>query len=71
MNATIGGMNGTKGSGVTVVNGKFGNALNFDGSTNANSYVDFGSGSRTSFDGIFRYPSGSSELGGTVVMVES
>ena len=53
VNATIGGMNGTKGSGVTVVNGKFGNALNFDGSTNANSFVDFGSGSRTSFDGLF------------------
>jgi hypothetical protein len=53
VNATIGGMNGTKGSGVTVVNGKFGNALSFDGSNNANSFVDFGSGSRTNFDGIF------------------
>ena len=50
--ATIGGMNGTKGSGVTVVGGKFGNALNFDGSTNANSVVSFGANSRTNFDGL-------------------
>ena len=38
----IGGINGTKGSGVTVMPGKFGNALKFDGSSNANSKVDFG-----------------------------
>ena len=48
----IGGINGTKGSGVTVA-GKFGNALNFDGSTNANSVVDFGSNSRRGFNGVF------------------
>ena len=40
----IGGINGTKGSGVTVMPGKFGNALKFDGSSNANSKVDFGTG---------------------------
>ena len=53
VNATIGGMNGTKGSGVSVVTGKFGNAIKFDGSSNAASVVDFGTGSRTNFDGIF------------------
>ncbi|MFL2928622.1 MAG: LamG-like jellyroll fold domain-containing protein [Opitutales bacterium] len=53
VNATIGGMNGTKGSGVTLVNGKFGNALSFDGSNNNNSKVDFGANSRTNFDGVF------------------
>ena len=40
VNATIGGMN-NKGSGVSVVTGKFGNAIKFDGSTNAASVVDF------------------------------
>ena len=53
VNATIGGMNGNKGSGVTVVPGKFGNALRFDGSSNANSKVEFGASSRANFDGIF------------------
>ena len=44
VNAKIGGANGTKGSGVTVVDGKFGKAIKFDGSSNANSKVDFGTG---------------------------
>ena len=51
--ATIGGMNGTKGSEVTVVAGKFGKALRFQGSNNNNSKVDFGANSRTNFDGVF------------------
>ena len=62
--ATIGGMNGTKGSGVTVVGGKFGNALNFDGSTNANSVVSFGANSRTNFDGLFSVSLWVKRLGG-------
>ena len=53
VNATIGGLNGSKGSGVTVEAGKFGNALKLDGSSNANSVVDFGANSRSNFDGIF------------------
>ena len=52
VNATIGGMNGTKGNEVTVVAGKFGNALQFSGS-NTNSRVSFGSDSRKNFDGVF------------------
>jgi hypothetical protein len=51
--AKIGGLNGTKGSEVTVMTGKFGNALQFQGSNNNNSKVDFGSNSRGNLDGIF------------------
>ena len=53
VNATIGGMNGNKGSGVTVVPGKFGNALRFDGSSNANSKVEFGASSRATLTASF------------------
>ena len=69
VNATIGGINGTKGSGVTVVAGKFGNALNFDGSTNANSIVDFGSNSRRSLMVYSQYLYGLSAPVVTAVMV--
>ena len=53
VNATIGGLNGTKGSTVTIVSGKFGNALKFQGNNNNDSKVDFGPNSRTNFDGTF------------------
>ena len=71
VNATIGGMNGTKGSGVTVVNGKFGNALNFDGSTNANSLLILVRVHGLVLMVSSRYPSGSRERVVTVDTVES
>ena len=58
VNATIGGLNGTKGSEVTIVGGKFGNALKFQGSNNNNSKVDFGPNSKTKFDGTITFTLG-------------
>ena len=51
--ALIGGLNGSKGNQVTVMPGKFGNALQFQGSSSSQSKVTFGTASRDNFGGVF------------------